>query len=160
MKRTRRLLAILLSALCLINIKPIATIPICDNVIVANAATKIAINKTKITLKKKQAYQLKITGTKKKAKWKSSNSEVVSVDKNGKIYAKKKGNATITATVGDKKLKCKVTVQNAKSKTYYWVLSGKVYHSTKDCPTLSRSSNIQSGKQVPKGRNACKVCFK
>lgn len=160
MKRTKKLLAILLSALCIISINPVVAIPMCDNIIVANAATKIAINKTKITLKKSQAYQLKITGTKKSAKWKSSNSDVVSVDKKGKIYAKKKGTATITATVNGKKLKCNVTVKNAKGKTYYWVLSGKVYHSTKDCPTLSRSSNIQSGKQVPKGRNACRVCFK
>lgn len=43
------------------------------------------------------------------------------------------------------------------SRTYYWVSSGKVYHTTPDCPTLSRSKNIQSG-SPPAGRRVCKVC--
>ena len=50
-------------------------------------------------------------GTKKKIKWKSSRPSVASVNQKGKVYAKKKGTATITASVGKKKLKCKVKVQ-------------------------------------------------
>lgn len=46
---------------------------------------------------------------------------------------------------------------NKSSGTVYWVSSGKVYHTTKDCPTLSRSKNIKSG-SAPSGRRACKVC--
>ncbi len=46
---------------------------------------------------------------------------------------------------------------NSNSGTVYWVPNGKVYHSTKDCPTLSRSKNIKSG-SVPSGRTPCKVC--
>lgn len=41
---------------------------------------------------------------------------------------------------------------------YYWIASGKVYHTTKDCPTLARSKNIISGSIPPSGRRACKVC--
>lgn len=41
---------------------------------------------------------------------------------------------------------------------YYWVSSGKVYHTTKDCPTLARSKNIISGSTPPAGRHVCKVC--
>ena len=41
--------------------------------------------------------------------------------------------------------------------TVYWVSSGKVYHTTRDCPTLSRSKVIHSG-AAPSGRRACKVC--
>lgn len=42
--------------------------------------------------------------------------------------------------------------------TVYWVSSGEVYHSTPDCPTLSRSQNIFSG-SPPSGRRPCKVCY-
>lgn len=41
--------------------------------------------------------------------------------------------------------------------TVYWVPSGKVYHSTPDCPTLSRSKTIYSG-SAPSDRRPCKVC--
>lgn len=42
----------------------------------------------------------------------------------------------------------------------YWVPNGKVYHSTPNCSTLKRSSNIISGSisQSGKGRG-CKVCY-
>ena len=44
--------------------------------------------------------------------WSSSDSSVVSVDKNGKISAQKKGNAIITASAGDKSATCNVTVDD------------------------------------------------
>ena len=49
----------------------------------------------------------------KKVTWKSSNSKVVKVDKNGKITAVKKGKATVTATTksGGKTAKVQVTVK-------------------------------------------------
>lgn len=43
-------------------------------------------------------------------KWKSSKKSVATVSSAGTIKAKKKGTATITATVGGKKYSCKVTV--------------------------------------------------
>ena len=45
-------------------------------------------------------------------KWKSSKNKIVSVSKGGTIKAKKKGKATITATVNGKKCSYKVTVYN------------------------------------------------
>lgn len=42
--------------------------------------------------------------------------------------------------------------------TYYWVQSGKVYHVSPNCPTLSRSKNVHSGSTPPAGRRVCKVC--
>lgn len=45
------------------------------------------------------------------------------------------------------------------SSTVYWVDSGKVYHTTKDCPSLSRSKNIHSGTVAQSGKSrACKNC--
>jgi beta-lactamase superfamily II metal-dependent hydrolase len=45
------------------------------------------------------------------------------------------------------------------SRTVYWVPNGKVYHSTKDCPTLKRSKNILEGKlsDCPK-KSPCGKC--
>lgn len=48
---------------------------------------------------------------------------------------------------------------SASAGTVYWVASGEVYHSTPDCPTLKRSSNIYSGSIAQSGKSrACKVC--
>ena len=43
--------------------------------------------------------------------------------------------------------------------TVYWVKNGKVYHSTPDCTSLSRSKNIQSGTISQSGKSrGCKNC--
>ena len=74
-------------------------------------AASVKLNYKKLTLYKGQKKQLKIKGTKKKVKWSSNKKTVVSVDKKGKITAKKKGTAVITAKVGKKRYKCRVTVK-------------------------------------------------
>ncbi|MEH6956385.1 Ig-like domain-containing protein [Neobacillus drentensis] len=49
--------------------------------------------------------------TDKTVKWKSSNTKIVTVDRNGKIYAKRKGTAIVTASVNHARVvKVKVTV--------------------------------------------------
>ena len=78
--------------------------------------SKKGMNVTSRTLNKGQKYTLKLKGVKGKAKWSSSKKSVVTVKtiKNGKgavITAKKPGSATITATVGEKKLVCVVKVK-------------------------------------------------
>lgn len=79
-------------------------------------ASKKGMNVTSRTLNKGQKYTLKLKGVKGKAKWSSSKKSVVAVKatKNGKgavITAKKPGSATITATVGEKKIVCVVKVK-------------------------------------------------
>ena len=78
-------------------------------------ASKKGMSVTSRTLNKGQQYTLKLKGVKGKAKWTTSKKSVVTVKaaKNGKsavITAKKPGSATITATVGKKKLVCVVKV--------------------------------------------------
>ena len=75
----------------------------------ANAAVKL--NKKKVTLTVGKTVQLKVKGTKAKVKWSSSNKKIAAVSKKGKVKAKKAGKATITAKVGKKKYKCRVTVK-------------------------------------------------
>jgi len=76
--------------------------------ITASAAVKL--NKKSVTLDIGKTVQLKIKGTKSKVKWSSTNKNVATVSKKGKVSAKSAGNATIKAKVGTKTLKCKVTV--------------------------------------------------
>lgn len=78
----------------------------------AATKTKVTISKKKATVIKDMTLQLKIKGTKKKAKWSSSKKSVATVSKKGKVTAKDTGKATITAKIGKKKYKCKVTVKD------------------------------------------------
>ena len=72
------------------------------------AAGKMKLNQTEITLCRYYSAQLKVSGTKKAVKWKSSNPNVVSVNKKGKITAQDTGDAIVIATVDGKRLFCEV----------------------------------------------------
>ena len=84
-------------------------------VTVKAAPGKITLSKKQLTLKKGKTTKLKYTIPKKTyttVTYKSSNSKVVKVDKNGVVKAVKKGKAVITVTTANgKKATCKVTVK-------------------------------------------------
>lgn len=50
-----------------------------------------------------------------------------------------------------------VTTDEPSQDYVYWTPNGKSYHSTKDCPTLSRSKVIHEGYNCPK-TDPCDVC--
>lgn len=77
---------------------------------VAQAAT-VSLNKTKATIYVGNTLTLKISGSKQTVKWSTNASKVATVSSKGVVTAKSKGTATITATVGNKKYKCTVTVK-------------------------------------------------
>lgn len=79
------------------------------------AAGKIKLNKTSLNLTVGKTMNLKVKGTKSKAKWSSSNKKVATVNNNGKVTAKKAGNCKIMAKVENKKYICKVKVVNETS---------------------------------------------
>ncbi len=74
-------------------------------------AKKVKLSKKTVYMTKNSTYKLKVKGTKKKAKWKSSDKKIVTVSKKGKLKAKNYGTATITVKVNGKKLNCKVVVE-------------------------------------------------
>ncbi len=77
----------------------------------ASASTKTPeLNTKKVTLEAGKSTTLKVKHTKGKIKWSSSNKKVAVVNRQGKVTAKKQGKATISARVGKKTLRCKVTV--------------------------------------------------
>lgn len=63
-----------------------------------------------LLLVEKATKQLKVKGISEKVTWESTNPKVLTISKNGKIKAKKKGNAVIIASVGTGKLGCAVSV--------------------------------------------------
>ena len=112
----KKSLLILLTALLLSG--SVATVATLATVREVQAASKIGLNKTKLTLVVGKTYTLKTKGTSKKATWKTSKKSIaaISAKKNAsvKITAKKVGTSTITATINKKKYNCKVTVVNPK----------------------------------------------
>lgn len=71
---------------------------------------EIKLNQTKLNLNNGDTYKLKLENNKSKISWTSSNNKIITVDKKGRIKAKKAGKATITAIAENKKYKCTVTV--------------------------------------------------
>ena len=107
----RKLLGALALALALSLAVP-ALLPAVPAPLTARAAAKtVKLNKTKATLYLGQTLQLKLNNAKGTVKWKSSKKAVATVSSKGKVTAKKKGSATITATNGKKSYKCKITVK-------------------------------------------------
>lgn len=74
------------------------------------AQAKTRLNKTKLTISVGQKVTLKVKGSRKKAKWSSSNKKVATVNQKGKVRAKQAGKTTIMAKIGKKKYRCKITV--------------------------------------------------
>ena len=83
------------------------------------AASKIKISKKYLTLNVNDIRTLAVKNANKKVKWKSSKRKIVKITKtSGKrknkctVKAMTAGNATIIASVGKKKVTCKITVKN------------------------------------------------
>lgn len=76
----------------------------------ADAAVKL--NATKKTMYVGEKTALKVTGTKSKVKWSTSNKKVATVTQKGKVTAKAEGSTTVKAKVGKKNLSCKITVKS------------------------------------------------
>lgn len=83
----------------------------------AKAAPKLNKSKTTLTITKKKTkptYKLKVKNASGKVKWSSNNKHVATVNKSGKVTAKNKGVAIISAKTGKRTLRCKVTVKDTR----------------------------------------------
>lgn len=88
------------------------------------AKAKTKLNRTKLTLKVGKTFRLKVKNVDKKStvRWRTSKKKVATVSKKGKVTAKRKGTAKITAKVKGtngkvKKYICTVKVKNKKKNT-------------------------------------------
>lgn len=77
----------------------------------------VKLNHTNLTLCRYHSCTLKLKGSTKKVTWKSSDKNIATVSKKGTVTAVTEGNAVITASVDNKKYKCKVTVKDYDSET-------------------------------------------
>ena len=93
---------LLLGMFCIAAIAPSA---------VANAKKAPVLSQKKLTLQVGKKKQLKVKYTKSKVKWKSSKIKIATVTSKGKVTARKKGSAIITAKVAGKTLRCAVIVK-------------------------------------------------
>ena len=75
------------------------------------AEAAVRISKTSVSVNVNRTVMLKVTGTKAKVTWTSSNKKIATVNSKGVVKGVKKGTATIKAKVSNKTLKCKVTVK-------------------------------------------------
>ncbi len=98
--------------------------------------------KTFTNLKKGSKYYVKVRALKKK---------------NGETFY---GKYSKTKSCTVKKSSSSGNTSGSGSGTVYWTPSGSVYHSTRNCPTLSRSKTIRSGSVSQSGKlRKCKVCY-
>ena len=86
-----------------------------DSLSVRAATPKLS--KTVISLFSGKSTTLKVSGTNKAVKWSSSDKNIASVSKKGKVTGKNAGKAIITATIGKQTLQCRVTVKAILSMT-------------------------------------------
>jgi hypothetical protein len=77
---------------------------------IAEASGKLELNKTNVTICVEQTAKLKVTNNSSKVTWTSSDKKIATIS-NGKVTGKKTGTCTITAKIGKKSAKCKVTVR-------------------------------------------------
>lgn len=164
MKLLKRLLLAVLISSSLLLIIPTTLPNLQSSYTVQAASTKINISRK--TLYIANTYTLKVIGAKQKISWSSSNRKVATVNSKGKVTAKKKGTATITAKVGNKRYKCTITVKQrkstvksqAKSSTVYITNTGSKYHRS-SCSYLRKSkiaTTLKSAKSS--GYTACSRC--
>lgn len=93
---------------------------VCEVTVVKPAASSVYLNTTDLKLSEGETNRLVATvlpenARNKNVTWESSNTDVATVDENGKVLAKSAGDATITVTTedGGHTATCKVTVINA-----------------------------------------------
>lgn len=100
-KYVKKLMAMLMVMLLVVTMAAPATV----------SAAPVRLNKSSVTVLVGKTYQLKVKGTKKKAKWSSSNKKVATVNSKGVITGKKAGTVKVTAKIGKKKYTCKVKIK-------------------------------------------------
>lgn len=109
MKKIRRFLAVTLFLIMAVSFGMIE-----DQTDAGAKKVTISLNKTKHTLQAGETFKLKasVKPVKKRVTFKSSNKKIASVSPKGVVKGKKKGTATITASIRGtkKKATCRITV--------------------------------------------------
>ncbi len=84
----------------------------------AQAASKISLNSKNFALEISHYKTLKVKGTTKYVRWRSSNPKVATVSSGGRVFAMGSGTTTISAEVAGKRLTLKVSVYQISKKNF------------------------------------------
>lgn len=101
----------------LLSVMLVLFVPLSIGVFDANVYAKAGQKGNAIVLKVGEKVNLKVSGSSKNVRWKTSNKKVAKVSKKGKVVALNEGKATITTKVEKKIFKCKVTVKPNEEKS-------------------------------------------
>ena len=138
MKKFKALFMIMVMVMALTGSVPTVEAKTKTSITVTNKATGKKIGK-KVTLKASEKIQLKVKYGKKnvtkKVKYKTSNKNIATVSKKGKITAKSAGTCTVKVTYKKKVKKIKVTVKAVEKKT------GESTKSTETTTTKKTTNN-------------------
>lgn len=74
----------------------------------------LRLNVSSVELEEGETFRIYVVGPKKKAKFTTREFKVIELSSGGTIRARRKGKAVVRVQVGDKVLKCKVTVVKKK----------------------------------------------
>ncbi len=87
-----------------------------------NVTVKLNKKTASVICGKTETLKATVTGTDNAVSWKSSDTKIATVDKNGKVTTKMAGSVTITATVSGVSAKCEITVlyKDVTSKDDFW----------------------------------------
>lgn len=107
----------------------------------AAAATPLKINWRTATIGVNEVYALRTNAASSTTiRWTSSNSDVATVDRNGRITGKKVGTTTVSASVNGMKADCVVTVKQAPTRISAQALTVEAGESAKMKVSLTRNS--------------------
>ena len=132
-------------------------------VIPAYAKAKPKISKKSVTITVGKTLKLSVKKAK-KVKWSSSNKKIATVNKKGLVTAKSAGNAIITAKVGKKKLKCKITVKQNADQIYVCNTNTKKFHypNCSSVPKIKQENRLDTKEKrevlIANGYVPCKIC--
>lgn len=155
MSKIKKTAVLILTFVCTLAMMPIQT----------EAAKKVKLNKSSLTLYVGRSSRLKVKNTNEKVKWSCSKNSVASVTQGGNVRAKKQGRCKVTARVAGKRYVCQVTVKKKASSvkkqvTYVYITdTGSKYHRA-GCRYLwnsKRRVSLSSAKSF--GYTACSVCW-
>lgn len=122
------------------------------------SAASPKLNHEKVTLCRYHSVQLKLNHVSGKVTWKSSDKNVATVTKKGKVTAVSAGTANITAKYNKKIYQCKVTVKEYSAETQYAAYG---YHAlTKQISSIDdlKIKHIYQGSYVSNIPFACFEC--
>lgn len=127
---------------------------LCLSVVSVNAASSM-LSTTSTTVVKGKTVRLSVANGSGSVKWKSANTKIAKVSSKGVVTGKKTGTTTITATVNQNTLKCRVKVISAPAKPKVTSVSNENGGVTVKWKKISNASGYKVYRKAGNGKYTC-----